>query len=76
MSLTPAEFRCGQHSIPLQLQDELPDCCPGCPYLAYEEFTVCFIDAPFYLHCVYHETEQRPGQPPPCLAGEAAGFKA
>jgi len=70
MNLTPAEFRTGQHSVPLHLQEELPDCCPGCPYLAQEEFTVCFIDAPFYLHCVYSWTEPDHEKLPPCLQDE------
>jgi len=69
--LTPAEFRSGQHSIPLHLQDELPECCGRCRYLSYEEFVVCFLDAPFYLHCAYNLPGMNNEEVPPCLAARA-----
>lgn len=71
--LSPAEFRTGQHSIPFHMQDELPDCCGRCPYLIYEEFSVCFIDDPFYFHCAYSWPTRINDQVPPCLAGGREG---
>lgn len=67
--ITPAEFRTGQYSIPLNMPDDLPECCGRCRFLSYEEFTVCFIDAPFYYHCAYSSAEKPADSLPPCLAG-------
>ncbi len=69
--LTPEEFRTGQHSIPLNLAEELPECCSRCRFLIFEEFTVCFIDAPFYYQCAYSWTEKAPDSLPPCLAEDS-----
>jgi hypothetical protein len=37
-----------QYGMPFPCAEELPACCLACSYLLYEEFTVCFCDAPFY----------------------------
>lgn len=61
------EFRTGQHGIPISCQDELPACCRNCVYLCYEEWTVCFCDAPFYYYCSYSWPDKLQQAVPPCL---------
>lgn len=68
--IDPAVFRTGQHSIPLTCRDEVPPCCFSCPYLVYEEFTVCFIQEPFYFHCAYNWPDKLTRVTPPCLQAE------
>ncbi|MGQ9919723.1 MAG: hypothetical protein ACUVRZ_00160 [Desulfobacca sp.] len=72
--ITTSEFRSSQYSIPLNLSEELPACCSRCRYLSFEEFTVCFLDAPFYYSCAYRWADNPADSLPPCLAepGEAA----
>ena len=65
--ITPEEFRTGQHGIPFGLHDELPECCSHCFYLIYEEFTVCFVDDPFYYYCAYNWPDKLTDTTPPCL---------
>lgn len=68
--ITPEEFRSGQHSIPFHMHDELPECCGRCFYLVYEEFTVCFVNDPFYYHCAYSWPGRLTDVVPPCLQEE------
>ncbi|MDD3581593.1 MAG: hypothetical protein PHW74_11295 [Desulfobacca sp.] len=61
------EFRSGQHGIPFSCLDQLPSCCEYCPYLIWEESTVCFCDAPFYYYCCYSWPDKLQDAVPPCL---------
>ena len=36
-------------------------------YLIYEEFTVCFVEDPFYYYCAYNWPDKLTDQVPPCL---------
>ncbi len=65
--ITPEEFRTGQHGIPFALQDELPECCSHCFYLIYEEFSVCYVEDPFYFYCAYNWADRLTDPVPPCL---------
>ena len=65
--MTPEEFRTGQHGIPFAVEDELPACCGQCFYLIYEEFTVCFVEDPFYYYCAYNWPDKLTDTVPPCL---------
>ena len=66
--IDPAHFRSGQHGIPFACREELPPCCFICPYLVYEEFSVCFIQDPFYYYCAYSWPDKLTEVTPPCLS--------
>jgi hypothetical protein len=65
--ITTDEFRTGQHGIPFNLHDELPECCNRCFYLIYEEFSVCYVEDPFYYYCAYNWADRESDPVPPCL---------
>lgn len=65
--ITLDEFRTGKHGIPLDFSDELPECCSRCAYLVCEEFTVCFVEDPFYYYCAYNWPGTLTTDAPPCL---------
>jgi hypothetical protein len=62
-----AQFRAGLYSVAGSAQDEMPECCFSCVYLAADEASVCFCES-FYYFCAYSWPDKLTSTIPPCLS--------
>ncbi|MCL6620754.1 MAG: hypothetical protein K6T55_01520 [Syntrophobacterales bacterium] len=68
--MRPEEFRHLSVSLPGVDQDEVPEVCCTCPYLASKWFSSGSEDQ-VYLFCAYAWPDRLTDTPPPCLAPPA-----